>query len=106
MGFRFRRTIRIMPGVRLNVGKRGVSASVGVRGAHVTVGATGIRKTVGVPGTGMSWTSFEPNRPELIARPVDRQDLKQASARRRGGTLGALLILLAFGFIVYCIAHF
>ena len=28
MTFRFRRSIKIMPGVRLNVGKRGVSASI------------------------------------------------------------------------------
>ena len=27
MGIRFRRSIRILPGVRLNVGKRGVSTS-------------------------------------------------------------------------------
>ena len=41
MGFRFRRTIKILPVIRLNVGKRGVSTSIGVRGAHVTVGRTG-----------------------------------------------------------------
>ena len=58
MGFRFRRSIRIMPGVRLNVGKRGVSTSIGVRGAHVTIGKTGVRRTVGIPGTGLSWTSL------------------------------------------------
>lgn len=57
MGFRFRRSIRIMPGVRLNLGKRGTSVSVGVRGAHVTVGPRGIRKTVGIPGTGISYTT-------------------------------------------------
>lgn len=59
MGFRFRRSIRIMPGVRLNLGRRGTSVSVGVRGAHVTVGPSGVRQTVGVPGTGMSYTTNE-----------------------------------------------
>ena len=58
MGFRFRRSVRLLPGVRLNFGKRGVSALVGVRGAHVTVGKTGVRTTVGIPGTGLSYTSF------------------------------------------------
>lgn len=61
MGFRFRRTIKIIPGLRLNVGKRGVSASVGVRGAHVTVGKGGTRHTVGIPGTGASWTDYKPH---------------------------------------------
>ena len=47
MGFRFRRSIKILPGVRLNFGKRGISTSIGIRGAHVTVGKTGTRTTVG-----------------------------------------------------------
>ena len=38
MPFRFRRSVRLAPGIRLNVGKSGVSISVDVRGAHVTVG--------------------------------------------------------------------
>lgn len=57
MGFRFRRSIGIIPGVRVNLGKRGVSLSVGPRGAKVTVGPTGIRQTVGIPGSGLSHTS-------------------------------------------------
>ena len=48
MGFRFRRSIKILPGIRLNFGKRGVSTSIGVRGAHVTFGKTGTRTTVGL----------------------------------------------------------
>ena len=67
MGFRFRRSIRIMRGVRLNVGKRGVSTSIGVRGAHVTIGKTGVRRTVGIPGTGLSWTSLRRTSPPQIA---------------------------------------
>jgi len=59
MGFRFRRSIGIIPGVRLNFGRRGTSVSVGVRGAHMTVGPTGVRKTVGIPGTGMSYTTHD-----------------------------------------------
>lgn len=59
MGFRFRRSIRLFPGVRLNIGKRGVSLSAGVRGAHVTVSEHGTRTTVGVPGTGLSYTDYQ-----------------------------------------------
>jgi len=59
VGFRFRRSIGIIPGVRLNFGRRGTSVSLGVRGAHMTVGPTGVRKTVGIPGTGMSYTTHE-----------------------------------------------
>ena len=35
--FRFRRTIKIAPGVRLNIGKTGVSTSVGVRGVSLLI---------------------------------------------------------------------
>lgn len=38
MRFRFRRSIRIAPELRINLGKRGISLSTGVRGASVTVG--------------------------------------------------------------------
>ncbi len=57
MPFRFRRSIRIAPGIRLNLSKSGVSTSVGERGAHITVGHGHTRTTVGVPGTGLSYTT-------------------------------------------------
>jgi hypothetical protein len=59
MSFRFRRSVSILPGIRLNFGKRGISTSIGVRGAHVTFGPTGTRTTVGLPGTGLSYTHVE-----------------------------------------------
>jgi hypothetical protein len=55
MGFRFRRSIRVLPGVRLNLNKRSTSVSIGGRGAHVTVRpGHKARATVGIPGTGLS----------------------------------------------------
>jgi hypothetical protein len=59
MGFRFQRRIKVLPGVRLNVSKGGVSTSVGTRGARVTLGRGKRRTTVGIPGTGLSHTSVE-----------------------------------------------
>jgi hypothetical protein len=57
MGFRFHRRIRVMPGVRLNIGKRGISTSIGARGAWLTFRpGHKIRTTVGLPGTGISYT--------------------------------------------------
>jgi hypothetical protein len=56
MGFRFRRSIRLMPGVRLNVGRKSASASIGIRGLSYTAGSMGRRVTVGLPGTGLYWT--------------------------------------------------
>lgn len=56
MGFRFRKSVKIAPGIKLNLGKNGVSASIGPKGAKVTIGSNGTRKTLGLPGTGLSFT--------------------------------------------------
>lgn len=54
MGFNYRKSIKVMPGVRMTMSKSGVSASVGGRGARITKSTTGrTTKTVGIPGTGL-----------------------------------------------------
>ena len=57
MGFRFRRIIGLLPGVRLNLGKRGASVSVGAKGLTANISKHGVRKTVSIPGTGLSYSS-------------------------------------------------
>lgn len=59
MGFRFRRTIKVLPGIRLNLSRSGVSTSVGVRGAHITAGHGKVRETVGIPGSGIYYTESQ-----------------------------------------------
>ena len=55
-GFRFRKSIGVLPGVKVNLSKSRVSTSLGGRGATVNVGADGRRMvTIGIPGTGMSY---------------------------------------------------
>ncbi|MGI5583959.1 Uncharacterised protein [Escherichia coli] len=44
MSLRFRQTFTLFPGVRLNIGKRGISASIGVPGATVNVGKKGLEQ--------------------------------------------------------------
>ena len=54
MSWLFRRRIRVIPGVRLNLSKSGVTASIGVRGASITLGGKGgTYANVGIPGTGI-----------------------------------------------------
>ena len=60
MGFRFRKSIKIAPGVRINLKKNGLSSvSMGKRGATVNVGKKGTRGTVGIPGSGLSYSSYQ-----------------------------------------------
>lgn len=56
MGLRFRRSIKIAPGLKLNLNKKSASITAGKKGAHFTVNSKG-KKTasVGIPGTGLSY---------------------------------------------------
>jgi hypothetical protein len=56
MGFRYRSSIRLARGLRINLSKSGASFSVGRRGATVNFSKGGTRTTVGIPGTGLSWS--------------------------------------------------
>jgi hypothetical protein len=57
MPFRFRKSLKITKGLKLNVSKSGISTSIGGKGASLNIGKRGIRKTVGIPGTGISHSS-------------------------------------------------
>jgi len=57
MPFRFRKSIKLGKGLRLNVGKSGISTSIGRRGHTVNVGKRGVKQTVSIPGTGISHTT-------------------------------------------------
>ena len=58
MTLRFRQTFTLFPGVRINIGKHGISTSIGVPGASVNIGRQGVRATVGAPGTGLSCSTL------------------------------------------------
>ena len=56
MGLRFRKSIKLGGGARLNLSKSGIGYSWGVKGARFTKKAnSGNRTTLSVPGTGISW---------------------------------------------------
>ena len=62
MTIRFRRSLKIAPGLRVNFNKNSTSLSLGPRGAHYTVSSSG-RQTIsaGIPGTGLyAYQSINP----------------------------------------------
>ena len=84
MGFRFQRSIKLFPGLKINLSKSGIGWSAGVRGARTGVDAKGRRYTsVGIPGTGLSWRETQHSGP----RP----------ARKSGAMRGFLLGLIVAG---------
>ncbi len=83
MGWRFRRSFRVAPGMRLNVGKSGVtSLSLGGRGATLNLGRQGVTSTVSLPGTGLSYQHRFKNSP-----PAQQTQMLLPAAPTRGRTI-------------------
>ena len=119
MGFRFRKSVKIAPGVRLNIGKKSVGISAGVKGARVSVNSSGRKTTtVGLPGTGLSYSKTEkiggrktttrsassnnaqPIRPDLPpAQPLEEKKKKGCC----GCAVYAFIALLIIGALGSCI---
>ena len=65
MGLRFRRSFKLLPGVRINLSKGGISTSIGPKGATINVGGGGkVKATMGVPGTGLSYSATSQSVPD------------------------------------------
>lgn len=75
MPFRFRKSIGIAKGIRLNLSKRGPSISFGGKGVSVNVSDRGTRTTVGIPGTGISYSETTKNEKQIGEVP-DYSDAK------------------------------
>jgi tetratricopeptide (TPR) repeat protein len=76
VGFRMRKSIRLVPGIRLNVSKRGFGASAGAGGMRYSVHSSG-RRTVsaqtGIPGVTYQETVSGRRRPASIQQRLPQQ---------------------------------
>lgn len=69
MGLYFRKRIKILPGLTLNVSKSGTSWSVGPKGAKINMGKRGTYLTTGIPGTGIySRTKINSNKRKIACQ--------------------------------------
>ena len=93
VGFRFQKRIKILPGISINLGKRGASVSVGPRGAKTTISSRGIKHSYGIPGTGIRYETrykkWGSSRGSQLSEPSPTSDLHVSF-------LGRLLRLLGF----------
>ena len=55
MSLRFRRRKKLLPGVTLNLSKRGAGVSAGPRGAKASIGPRGLTATLTILGSGLSY---------------------------------------------------
>lgn len=91
MSLRFRKSIKIMPGMRLNVSRSGISTSIGVRGASVNVKpGRKARVSVGIPGTGISYTDTLSPAQHVAQTPAPRR----ADSRRVWRALGIAIAVV------------
>jgi hypothetical protein len=96
MGFRFRRRLKIFPGLWVNLSKRGGSLSVGGRGATINVSKKGVRETVGLPGTGISYQA-------KTVRPGRRRTRK--ASQQHTTSANFLLFIAITVIILWILAH-
>jgi hypothetical protein len=96
MSFRFQRRIKILPGLRLNVSKTGISWTVGTRGASVTSRDGKLTGNVGIPGTGLSYRK----RLDLPESEADNQQTKTEPQRSGAPSWLLLAVVLAVGIFI------
>lgn len=87
MAVRFRKSFKLAPGIRINLGKKSSSISFGSQGGRLTANTSGkITTSAGVPGSGITYSQ------------------STGTPRKGGGVLGvivAVIVVFAIGWIVY-----
>lgn len=79
MALRFRRTLKIAPGLRLNFNKNSVGLSIGPRGAKYTINSSGRHTaSVGIPGSGLSYSESKGGGKR---RPQTEAEIQEATAQ-------------------------
>jgi len=100
MALRFRRTMKIAPGVRLNLTKTGISARIGPRGAGATIGTSGTTVSAGIPGTGLHASEkLKGNK----RRPAQQTVGKVPQETKKLGVFGWLGAFFVIGAIIWMI---
>ena len=94
MGFRFRRSKKIAPGLRINISKSGPSITAGSKHLHTTIGHGRVTNSVRTPVKGLYYSSTKStNRKRERSR-------NRAGSKSSVGIFGAIGVLLALGGII------
>lgn len=100
MGLRFRKSVKICKGVRVNFGKSGASLSVGTKGCRYSMHTSGRRTaSVGIPGTGLYYTQSSGGKTRKYKstahakkQQIQQQKLAQQKAKQDQIQQNALLV--------------
>ena len=103
MGFRFRKSIKVAPELKINFNKNSVGATLGTKGAHYTINSSGKRtSSVGIPGTGISYTeSSGPTSKTTTKQKSTKSNSNESNSKGLGkGCLTGTLIFLLIGLLL------
>lgn len=87
MSLRFRKSIKLAPGIRMNLGSGGVSWSLGPRGASIGIGKRGTYLNAGIPGTGLSYRTRLDTPGRIVSAPSASTNVQVTVAVRDDGTI-------------------
>ena len=106
MAWRYRKRIKLIPGVHLNLSKSGISTSIGVRGANLTFSKSGTYLNTGIPGSGfyyrekISKNNYRPSqKPIEVVDPfiyeeneIFSEDVQEITSQNMQGIKDAILL--------------
>ena len=94
--FRFRKGVKIAPGIRLNITKRGInSLTLGGKGISYNIGKKGTRATGGLPGSGMSYSQYSSYEEKPGKTTIDPETGEIHEGEKTGGMPWGLIALIA-----------
>ena len=71
MGFRYRKRISVLPGVKVNISKSGISTSIGGKGYTANISKRGVKQTFSIPGTGLSYSKNYKRSPRGVSVSIE-----------------------------------
>ena len=93
MGLRFRKSIKIAPGVRVNFGKKSTGVSFGTKGARVSFNSKGrVTRSIGIPGTGLYYQQSSSLGKRSSAKAGPKADQTARSAEGTPATAGSFIL--------------
>lgn len=97
MGLRFRKSVKIAPGIKLNIGKKSVGVSVGNKYGGVSINSrSGVTTRASIPGTGISYTKKVKATTQNQKEYSEQYDTNETSTKEIN-KWSALLLCLFFG---------
>ena len=89
--FKKRRSIKLVKGVRVNVGKKGVtSVSLGGKGLTLNASKKGLKGTASIPGTGISTSGY-----------ITKGNVNSESEQETKTSVNVIASIVIIGFVLW-----